>query len=870
MAAIVNGRTLISAITNSGWTSEAVAEGTLGIPFVNLVGDKLDGSLFPFGQRVSNDATSLVSGNVYTAWFDLGASYDVSGAMQAILIHIADVAGGSSAMQDSPSALRLALHSGGDPTTGDWASWHMEGETLWQDGDFHPAIAGHRAPDVTGPGSFDDTDVTHISVGFEANVNGFGFGLQLALSQLLHIDELEFTSNDAATYDFDDYLAILDRFGGDPAHAILARNLGTTYEFGAAISLTKNFNTPAAATGIQFRVDNAGYGTAADAFYRLQLASTQSAQTFSNLTVSVAGITYDLDISGPATITNGLVAEARNITVSNASAAITNANIVNAASVNLSAGTHDITLTNPTDVDISNASLNISIINPTNAIQWTADLAANSSITTDGDIDVTFDVGDYQDITLDFTASNNFTVSPATDAGIYNFAGMTSSGTVNFDIPVPNSFDSTIQVPSALSFSPPSPISTSGGGTLIIDFPPVTVDWVAANLLEFSRVRLYNITAATEIENVVVGASGYSRTLTLGVDYTSGDEVVMLVTYQQGGDAREVLREARVLTTADITINTTQRDWVNPNVLGIDGSTVTECMTDFVEVQVEVNDPSDSTTKARVAAFIVDAITTADGIRNWVSLDGIPAIDYPTSTSAIIDVSVASVEVINVKAASKLDVSDSFEFSWSDGTDRVDAILGSTVIWIAPARVLLQNVGSGPLTPAQEAELTAASQAATVNTKIGTPVVTVSDDIAAVDTAIAVVDANVDTVLTNTVSIESKIDVIDSNIDTSLTLLTTIDTNLDTANANILVVDGKVDGLPTAEANADSLLGRNIAGSLDGGRTVSSALFAMRNRVEVDAVGGTITVYNTDDLTAAWTGGVTFAARDAIAEIDPT
>lgn len=854
MAAVVNGRTLINAITNSGWTSEAVAEGTQGIPFVNLTGDKLDGSLFPFGQRVSNDATSLVSGEIYTAWFDLGGSYDVSGSFQAILIHIADVAGGSSAMQNSPSALRFALHSGGAANfRNNWASWHMAGETLWQDGDFHPAIAGHRAQDADS-GTFDNTDVTHISVAFEANVNGFGFGLQLALSQLLHIDELEFTSDDAATYDFDDYLAILDRFGGDPAHAILARNLGATYEFGAAIALTKNFNTPEAATGIQFRVDDAGYGNAADTFYRLRLDSTQSAQTFTNLTVSVAGITYDLAINGPMTLTNGLIAEARNITVSNASAAIINANIIGAASVNISAGTHDLTLTNPTDVTLNTASLTASIINPTNAIQWTGDLAANSSITTDGDIDVTFDVGDYQDIALSFTANNNFTVSPTTDAGIYNFAGMSSTGTVNFDIPAPNTFDSTIQVPSDLSFSPPSPISTSGGGTLIIDFPPVTVDWVAASILEDSRVRLYNITQATEIENVVAGVGGYSRTLTLGTDYTANDEIVMLVTYQELGVAKEVLREARVLTTADITINTTQRDWDNPNVLGIDGSTVTECTTDFIEVQVEVDDPTDSTTKARIAAFIVDALTAEDGIRNWVSLDGIPAIDFPTSTAAVIDATVATVEIENVKAASRLTVSDSYEFSWSDGVDRVDAVLGSSIIWIAPARVLLQNVGSGPLTPSQEAELTAASQAATVNTKIGTPVVTVSDDI-------AVVDANVDTLLTNTAVIDGKIDVIDVNVDTLIV-------DLATANANILTIDGKVDALPAQ--NADALLTRSLNGGGNGGRTVASALFSMRNRIEVDAVGGTITVYDTDDSTPAWSGAVTFAARDAIAEIDPT
>ena len=74
---------------------------------------------------------------------------------------------------------------------------------------------------------------------------------------------------------------------------------------------------------------------------------------------------------------------------------------------------------------------------------------------------------------------------------------------------------------------------------------------------------------------------------------------------------------------------------------------------------------------------------------------------------------------------------------------------------------------------------------------------------------------------------------------------------------------------PTAAENADKLLGRNLAGSSDGGRTVRDSLRASRNKVEIDPDLGTITVYAEDDATPAWTGTVTRAAVDALVGVDP-
>jgi hypothetical protein len=69
-------------------------------------------------------------------------------------------------------------------------------------------------------------------------------------------------------------------------------------------------------------------------------------------------------------------------------------------------------------------------------------------------------------------------------------------------------------------------------------------------------------------------------------------------------------------------------------------------------------------------------------------------------------------------------------------------------------------------------------------------------------------------------------------------------------------------------AVADALLGRNIAGGSSTGRTVKEALYVLRNKSAI--AGGTLTVYATDDTTAAFTASVTTAAGDPISGIDPS
>jgi hypothetical protein len=83
-------------------------------------------------------------------------------------------------------------------------------------------------------------------------------------------------------------------------------------------------------------------------------------------------------------------------------------------------------------------------------------------------------------------------------------------------------------------------------------------------------------------------------------------------------------------------------------------------------------------------------------------------------------------------------------------------------------------------------------------------------------------------------------------------------------------VTGAVGSMGTtgAEALADTLLVRNIAGGSNSGRLVREALYPLRNRVAVS--GGTMTVYGVDDSTSSWTAVVTTTeGANPITSINP-
>jgi hypothetical protein len=120
-------------------------------------------------------------------------------------------------------------------------------------------------------------------------------------------------------------------------------------------------------------------------------------------------------------------------------------------------------------------------------------------------------------------------------------------------------------------------------------------------------------------------------------------------------------------------------------------------------------------------------------------------------------------------------------------------------------------------------------------------------------------------------SLASTLATIASLIDTEIAaILAAVDTEIAAIKAktdNLPAAPAAVGDIPTAVQNADALLGRNIAGGSSAGRTVTSALRRLRNRIAIAA--GTMTTYAEDDTTPDHTAAVTTAAGNPITEIDP-
>jgi hypothetical protein len=99
------------------------------------------------------------------------------------------------------------------------------------------------------------------------------------------------------------------------------------------------------------------------------------------------------------------------------------------------------------------------------------------------------------------------------------------------------------------------------------------------------------------------------------------------------------------------------------------------------------------------------------------------------------------------------------------------------------------------------------------------------------------------------------------------------DTNVDTSNilSSVATIEASttvIESIAYKQSMADYLLGRNIAGGSDGGRTVKDAFRALRNKSEI--VGTTLTVYQENDTTSAWTATVSSSASaDPVTGIDP-
>lgn len=204
-------------------------------------------------------------------------------------------------------------------------------------------------------------------------------------------------------------------------------------------------------------------------------------------------------------------------------------------------------------------------------------------------------IGSFDSNTHDFKA-----------AGTYNFANSTFSGTINL---VNSSGDSvTVQLPAGTSY-------TNTGPNITVSVYVVQAQALVSDIVPGSRLQIYNVTTATEMVNQIVSGTSYSLSYNNGTGYSADDVVRVRLTYCSGTTAKLPAEYNTIAMTSGWSVLAAQ---VNDDVYianGIDGSTVTEYSSDYVNVQIDVSDPDGVTSFQRGYAWYCDQMTGDDGIR---------------------------------------------------------------------------------------------------------------------------------------------------------------------------------------------------------------------------------------------------------------
>lgn len=200
-------------------------------------------------------------------------------------------------------------------------------------------------------------------------------------------------------------------------------------------------------------------------------------------------------------------------------------------------------------------------------------------------------------------------------------------------------------------------LHTADDGTTYI--PPLPPAAAEATIMADSRVQLYNVTTATEIDNAFVTGTSYNYVIT---SEASDGDVLRLRVCKLGKEAGEAFA---VWGASGATFLITQPASAEYATWGIDGSTVTEFTGDVSgHIYIDANDLDGATTKTRLGAWYSWVLTTDIGIRHFFG-----AVTYVSSAAIRINTDIADILIENTNASTALRFTDlSVRLYRSDGS----------------------------------------------------------------------------------------------------------------------------------------------------------------------------------------------------------
>lgn len=238
------------------------------------------------------------------------------------------------------------------------------------------------------------------------------------------------------------------------------------------------------------------------------------------------------------------------------------------------------------------------------------------------------------------------------------------------------------------------------------------------------------------------GASGYSDSYTNLEEFSANDTYRVRFAELNGTTSFKTFETTGIASSSGITVvvSTTEDSVYATNAIDGSSTAVTNIYTaDYTNSEIDLDADLDFT-NPKTFAFYCYELTTSQGMYQiWGGVTAIDSANYRNNTDIV------SIMLDETAGFVKQEDSDTSRWFRSDGSrpykDPTTGGNGIAVNWKNPVYTI--STGS-VLTAGQQSELSQAAQAATVNSKIGTPDTDVSADLAAIDALIDAIKAKTD------------------------------------------------------------------------------------------------------------------------------
>lgn len=246
--------------------------------------------------------------------------------------------------------------------------------------------------------------------------------------------------------------------------------------------------------------------------------------------------------------------------------------------------------------------------------RFTIDASGNVTVTADATLDQLYDYAAYW-----LTLSGSNMEAAGLGSKLIDFAGpaidLHKTVTINSGATLSsgakfNSITTTDTLTITGSMDVASYTSTAG------TFVAISIAGITAG----SRIQIYNVTDAVEIENSVVAGTTYSEY----VEYTADKSIRLRATWVSGVTAKQGYETTATLTVNGLAFTANQLDCAVYNGYGIDGATVTGFTSDYTDDEVDLTVGANFYLTHLFAWWCYN-LTTAQGISDFFG--GITPID---------------------------------------------------------------------------------------------------------------------------------------------------------------------------------------------------------------------------------------------------